>query len=93
MFYKAMQELTLLCFYLIVRAVQTAVQLLFQVNLGSGLLQKVGDPLHQEVSVFQVGEQKGHAILGADGERAGQHVGAVCLLHDGHLQRIGTHRE
>lgn len=51
------------------------------------MLQEVRDPLHQEVSVFQVGKQKGHSVLGADRERAGQHVGAVCLLYDGNLKQ------
>lgn len=55
-------------------------------DLGGGLLQEVRNPLDQEVSVLQVSKQESHSILGADGERAGQHVGAVCLLHDGHLE-------
>lgn len=52
------------------------------------MLQEVRDPLHQEVSVLQVGKQESHTILGTDGEGAGQHVGAVCLLHDGHLEDV-----
>lgn len=74
--------------YLIIGAVQAAGELFFQVNLGGGLLQEVRQPLHQKVSVLQVGKEEGHAILGTDGERAGQHAGAVRLLHDGHLQDV-----
>lgn len=55
------------------------------------MLQEVRDPPHQEVSVFQVGKQKGHSVLGADGERTGQHVGAVCLLYDGNLKQTMEH--
>lgn len=54
-----------------------------------GSLQEVGDALHQEVSVFEVGEQEVHLVLGADGDGAGQDAAAVCLLHDGHLRSRG----
>lgn len=49
-------------------------------------LQEVGDSLDQEVSVFEVGEQEVHFVLGADGHGAWQDAAAVCLLHDGHLR-------
>lgn len=72
--------------HLVVWAVQAAGQLPLQVDLGGGLLQEVRNPLDQEVSVLQVSKQEGHTILGADGERAGQHVGAVRLLNNCHLE-------
>lgn len=72
--------------HLVVGAVQATGELPLEVGLGGGLLQEVGDPLHQEVSVLQVGKEECHSVLGADGEWAWQHVGAVCLLHDGHLE-------
>lgn len=75
--------------HLVVGAVQATGELPLEVGLGGGLLQEVRDPLHQEVPVLQVGKQKCHTILGADGEWAGQHVGAVRLLHDGHLEDQG----
>lgn len=73
-------------FHLVVGAVQATGQFPLKVDLGGGLLQEVGDPLDQEVSVLQIGKQESHAILGADGERTGQHVRAVRLLHNGHLE-------
>lgn len=75
--------------HLVVGAVQATGELPLQVGLGGGLLQEVRDPLHQEVPVLQVGKQECHSILGADGQWAGQHVGAVRLLHDGHLEDRG----
>lgn len=75
--------------HLIVGAVQATGELPLEVGLGGGLLQEVRDPLHQEVPVLQVGKQECHAILGADGQWARQHVGAVRLLYDGHLEDRG----
>lgn len=75
--------------HLVVGAVQATGELPLKVDLGGGLLQEVRDPLDQEVPVLQVGKQERHTILGADGEWAGQHVGAVRLLHDGHLEDQG----
>lgn len=72
--------------HLVVRAVEATGEFFLQVDLRGGLLQEVGNPLHQEVPVLQVGKEEGHTVLGADGEWAGQHAGAVCLLHDGHLR-------
>lgn len=48
-------------------------------------LQEVRDALDQEVSVFEVGEQEVHLVLGADGDGTGEDAAAVGLLHDGHL--------
>lgn len=76
--------------HLIVRAVEATGQLPLKVDLRGGLLQEVGYPLDQEVPVLQVGKQEGHAVLGADGKRAGQHAGAVRLLHNGHLRPDST---
>lgn len=41
--------------------------------------------MHQKISVFQVGEQEGHSVPGANGQRAGEDAAAVGLLHDGYL--------
>lgn len=76
--------------HLVVRAVEATGEFLLKVDLRGGLLQEVGNPLDQEVSVLQIGKEEGHAVLGADGERAGQHAGAVCLLHNGHLKEDST---
>lgn len=73
--------------HLVVRAVEATGEFPLKVDLRGGLLQEVGYPLDQEVPVLQVGKEEGHAVLGADGERAGQHAGAVRLLHDGHLRQ------
>lgn len=73
-------------FHLIIWAVEATGKLLLKVDLRGGLLQEVWNPLDQEVSVLKVGKQESHTVLGADGEWAGQHVGAVCLLHNGHLE-------
>lgn len=80
------RQMVIMASNLIIRAVEAACDVPLEVDLGGGLLQEVGDPLHQEVSVFQVGEQEGHSVLGADGQRAGQDVGAVCFLYNGHLR-------
>lgn len=79
--------------YLVIRAVKAASKFPLQADLRGGLLQKVRDPLHKEVSVLQVCKQKGHAVLGAYGQWAGQHVGAVCFLHNGHLKEIEEHSQ
>ena len=50
-------------------------------------MQEVRDPLHQKVSVLQVGKEKGHPVPGADGQRTGEHAGAVCLFYNSHLER------
>lgn len=55
--------------------------------LGRHFLEEVGDPLNQEISVFQVGEQEGHFALGANGQRAGQDTRAVSFFDNGHLRR------
>ena len=52
--------------HLIVKAVETARDLPLKADHRGGLLQKVGNPLHQEVTVLEVGKQEGHAVLGAD---------------------------
>lgn len=52
-----------------------------------GSLQEVRNTLDQEVPVFEVGKQEVHLVLGADGDRAGKDTAAVCLLHNGDLQR------
>lgn len=52
-------------------------------------LQEVGDALDQEVSVFEVGEQEVHLVLGADGDWTWQDAAAVCLFHNGHLRSRG----
>lgn len=54
--------------------------------LGWHFLEEVRDPLHQEISVFQVGEEEGHFALGANGQRAGQDAGAVSFFDNGHLR-------
>lgn len=56
-------------------------------------LQEVGDALDQEVAVLEVGEEEGHLVLGADGHGAGQDAAAVCLLHNGHLERGSEEKE
>lgn len=55
--------------------------------LGWHFLEEVRDLLHQEIAVFQVGEQEGHFALGANGQRAGQDTGAVSFFDNGHLRR------
>lgn len=51
-------------------------------------LQEVRDALDQKVSVFEVGKQEVHLVLGADGHRTWKDAAAVCLLHDGHLESM-----
>lgn len=53
--------------------------------LGRRLLEEVRDPLNQEITVFQVGEQEGHFAPGANRQRAGQDTGAVSFFNNGHL--------
>lgn len=72
--------------HLVVRAVEAAREFSLQADLGGGLLQKVGDPLNEEVPILQVRKQKSHAILGTDGQGTGQHIRTVCFLNNGDLE-------
>lgn len=53
-------------------------------------LQEVRDTLDQEVSVFEVGKQKVHFVLGTDGDRTWEDATAVSLLHNRHLGSRGS---
>lgn len=53
--------------------------------LGRCFLEEVRDPLNQEITVFQVGEQEGHFAPGANRQRAGQDTGTVGFFDNGHL--------
>lgn len=52
-------------------------------------LKEVWNALDQEISVFEVGKQEVHLVLGADGDRTWQDAAAICLLYNGHLWNSG----